>query len=278
MMREEVALFESGGMLDFHYGPYNEFAFEPAKVDTVLRDEEVIKVGDISITALHTPGHTKGSTTYVTKIVSDGETYTVVFPKANGLGVLRHRREFAAIDQRDVVRMNRDTLYSSGVFDLDVGPVTITLPDTGKRYMALLVINQDHYAIDIDYAPGTYTYTKDKVGTRYVFPIVRTLAIPGDPADVKAANDLRDAIKVEQAVIGKWEAPHWDDKSRTEIRDALAILGRHQSIGSGKMFGTKAEVDPVQHLIGTAIGWGGNPPSAAVYSSFYPPQNDGNTA
>jgi hypothetical protein len=44
------------------------------------------------------------------------------------------------------------------------------------------------------------------------------------------------------------------------------------------MFGSKSEVDPVQHLIGTAIGWGGNPPSAAVYSSFYPPQNDGKTA
>jgi hypothetical protein len=36
--------------------------------------------------------------------------------------------------------------------------------------------------------------------------------------------------------------------------------------------------DPVDHLIGTAIGWGGNPRSAADYQSFYPPQNDGRTA
>ena len=34
-------------------------------------------------------------------------------------GKLRHRREMASIDKQDVVRMNRDTLYSSGVFDLD---------------------------------------------------------------------------------------------------------------------------------------------------------------
>jgi para-nitrobenzyl esterase len=31
------------------------------------------------------------------------------------------------------------------------------------------------------------------------------------------------------------------------------------------------------HLIGTAVGWGGNPDSAAVYKSCYPKANDGKT-
>jgi hypothetical protein len=39
--------------------------------------------------------------------------------------------------------MNRDTLYSSGVFDLDAAPITITLPDAGKRFMSTQVISQD---------------------------------------------------------------------------------------------------------------------------------------
>jgi metallo-beta-lactamase class B len=80
MMREEVDLFESGGKLDFHYGDYKAFAFEPAKVDTIFRDEDEIKLGDISIRALLTPGHTKGSTTYVMNVVDGGKTYTVAFP------------------------------------------------------------------------------------------------------------------------------------------------------------------------------------------------------
>jgi metallo-beta-lactamase class B len=46
----------------------------------VLRDSEVIELGDIKITAFLTPGHTKGSTTYVTDITADGKTYNVVFP------------------------------------------------------------------------------------------------------------------------------------------------------------------------------------------------------
>jgi metallo-beta-lactamase class B len=80
MMREEVELFESGGKLDFHYGDCSAFAFAPAKVDTVFRDEDEITLGDISIRALLTLGHTKGSTTYVMNVVDCGKTYTVAFP------------------------------------------------------------------------------------------------------------------------------------------------------------------------------------------------------
>jgi hypothetical protein len=36
------------------------------------------------------------------------------------------------------------------------------------------------------------------------------------------------------------------------------------------MFGTNAEFDAVSHLIGTAVGWGGNPPYGALYQSVYP--------
>ena len=191
-------------------------------------------------------------------------------------GKLRHRREMTSIDKQDVVRMNRDTLYSSGVFDLDAGPVTVTLPDAGKRFMSMQVVSQDHYTTEVAYGPGSFTYTKDKVGTRYVFVIIRTLADSGSPPDVKAANAVQDAIKAEQASAGKFEVPNWDQASLTKARDALETLGSLG--GTVERFGKKQEVDPFDHLIGTAIGWGGNPRHAADYQSFYPPKNDGKTA
>ena len=43
------------------------------------------------------------------------------------------------------------------------------------------------------------------------------------------------------------------------------------------MFGTKEEVDPVRHLIGTATGWGGNPEKDAKYLMGVPSKNDGTT-
>ena len=61
------------------------------------------------------------------------------------LGTFNHRREVANIDHQTVIRLNRDTLYSSALFDLEAGPVTITLPDAGTRFMSMQVINEDHY-------------------------------------------------------------------------------------------------------------------------------------
>ena len=83
---------------------------------------------------------------------------TDFYIKTRDFGNLRHNRDMAAIDKQDVVRMNRDTLYSSAVFDLEAAPVTITLPDAGKRFMSMQVISQDHYTIEVVYAPGSYTY------------------------------------------------------------------------------------------------------------------------
>lgn len=195
--------------------------------------------------------------------------------KTGGFGKLVHNRQMAPIDKQDVVRMNRDTLYSAGVFDLEAAPLTINLPDTGKRFMSMQVISQDHYTIEVAYAPGQHTFTKDDVGTRYVFVIIRTLADPDNKADVKAANALQDAITVEQASTGTFEVPQWDKVSQEKVRNALVALGALG--GTSVRFGTREEVDPVSHLIGTAIGWGGNPEEAAVYDIVVPKFNDGQT-
>lgn len=59
----------TGRLKGLTVGETIQFTFEPAAVDEVFRDGDEIKLGNIAILALHTPGHTKGSTTYVMKIV-----------------------------------------------------------------------------------------------------------------------------------------------------------------------------------------------------------------
>ena len=39
----------------------------------------------------------------------------------------------------------------------------------------------------------------------------------------------------------------------------------------------REQVDPIQHLLFTAAGWGGNPREAAVYTSVIPKSTDGKT-
>ena len=46
-------------------------------------------------------------------------------------------------------------------------------------------------------APFKRTFTSKQVGTRYMLVGVRTLLVPNDPADMKKAHALQDAVKVE---------------------------------------------------------------------------------
>ncbi len=195
---------------------------------------------------------------------------------AGGTGKFKHSREPASIDNQTVIRLNRDTLYSFGVFDLAAGPVTIALPAAGKRFMSLMIVNQDHYVQLVAYDAQPHTLSEANMGTRYVTAVVRTLVDPNDPKDLTEVHKLQDAIKVTQAGVGKLELPDWDQASLTEIRNALLVLAKHSS-GFRGSFGAKGQVDPIHHLIGTAAGWGGNPDKDAAYEGATPARNDGKT-
>jgi len=207
---------------------------------------------------------------------AESDLYFGRIVKNGGFGKFDHTRAPAPLDKQTIVRLNRDTLYSSAVFDLDAGPVKITLPNPGKRFMSMLVINEDHYIYEVDYGAGNYNFTKAEVGTRYVLLGVRTFADPSNPQDLKEAHALQDAVTVKQRVPGRFEIPNWDPVSQGKVRDALVVLG----VGLPdlrKAFGSRFHVDPVRHLIGTAIAWGGNPDRDAIYLNTTPAKNDGTT-
>jgi metallo-beta-lactamase class B len=82
VMKDDVAAMESGGKGDFKYA--DDFAYPPIKVDRVLRDGEQIRMGEVLLTAYHTPGHTKGATTWIANIIADGKPYVVAFPDGSG--------------------------------------------------------------------------------------------------------------------------------------------------------------------------------------------------
>lgn len=208
------------------------------------------------------------------RAVTDQEFTNVV--NENGFGRFFHLREVTPIDRQLVVRSNRDTLYSAGVFDLQAGPVTITLPDPGKRYMAAQVINQDEYVTDVFYGGGEHTLDQKNIGTRYVMVAVRILVNPKDTVDMAAAHELQDAIAVAQDDTGSFDVPRWDQVTQKKVNDALLSLAETVPDTRG-MFGTMADTDPVRHLIGAAAAWGGNPENDALYLNVVPSRNDGDT-
>jgi len=205
---------------------------------------------------------------------AETDLYFSNFVREGGIGKFFHSREPTPLDEQKVIRMNRDTLYSSAVFDLDAGPVTVTLPDPGSRFMSLQVWDEDEYCPLVAYGAGRHTFTREKIGTRYIGVGVRILVDPSRPEDIRTVHLLQDAVKVEQRARGTFEIPNWDPVTQTKVREALEQLG-HAMPDSRRTFGPRDQVDPVRHLIGAAVGWGGNPEQDAFYVNISPPTNDG---
>jgi uncharacterized protein (TIGR03066 family) len=87
---------------------------------------------------------------------------------------------------------------------------------------------------------------------------------------------LQDAVRVKQAGPGRFEVPNWDPASQKKVRDALLVLGATLP-DLRRAFGARDQVDPIRHLLGTAMAWGGNPDKDAFYLNVTPPRNDGTT-
>lgn len=194
------------------------------------------------------------------------------YEAAGGFGKMFHLRQPTPLDKQDVIRMNQDTLYSIGIFDLST-PVTITKPET-DRWQSMMLVSQDHSIPAAIYKPGSYTLTQEEVGTRYVTVVFRTLVNANDENDIKLATAVQDQIGVAQESMGSLDVPDWDEESLSKIRDAVNVLAASVSDTSG-MLGIKDDLNPINHLMGTAMGWGGNPKKDAIYVNVNPEKNDG---
>jgi hypothetical protein len=139
------------------------------------------------------------------------------------------------------------------------------------------VIDEDGYTT-VAYGAGGHTFTREKVGTRYLLAFVRTLIDPTNPKDLEEVHALQDAIKVRQNNPGRFEVPNWDQASREKVHDALVVLFETLTDGdTRRMFGTKDQVDPIRHLIATALVIALLPEKEAFYLELWPGKNDGRT-
>ena len=73
----DAELLRRGGHGDFRFG--DTLAFPPIVPDRIIHDGEPIQIGEQVMTAHLTPGHTKGNTTWTTKIQDGNKIYDVVF-------------------------------------------------------------------------------------------------------------------------------------------------------------------------------------------------------
>jgi len=182
---------------------------------------------------------------------------------AGGVNRWYHYREPTPLDRQPVIRMNRDTLYSGAIVDIRQGAELI-LPDSGDRYMTVMVVNERHYNNLVLSGAGTYQLELDEHGTPFVSLSIRTFVDPDDPDDIAEVNALQDAVTLHARSDGPYSHPDYDPATLDLTRGPLLKLAEGVTDTDG-VFGKKEVVDPVRHLIGTAFGWGGLPVEEAFY-------------
>jgi metallo-beta-lactamase class B len=84
-MEPDVPQIEDGGKSDFHYGrDWQIMGQPPVTVDRALKDGDTVRLGEVTLLAHHTPGHTRGATTWETTLMERGRSYVVVWPDGGG--------------------------------------------------------------------------------------------------------------------------------------------------------------------------------------------------
>lgn len=152
-------------------------------------------------------------------------------------------------EEQMVVRMNRDTHYSSAVIDVSEDAF-ITIPETDK-YASTQIIDENHETQPMIYGPGKHKITGK---TDHVFVIVRTLE-----------DDARKNLLIEAKSNKPFVMKEWDMESFKKLEDegnAVFVKGYDQS----KAFGSKETGQTTyMNFIGAAGGWGG----AMVVDNIY---------
>src|SRR5688572_2223731 len=75
--RGDAPLFSRGGRRDPQFR--DRFPFPPIQPDRLIEDGEKVTLGDATLVARLTPGHTPGCTTWTTTITDEAASYDVVF-------------------------------------------------------------------------------------------------------------------------------------------------------------------------------------------------------
>lgn len=76
VQKGDAQVLADGGKSDFLFG--GSSSFPPVTVDRILNDRDTIKLGKTKVIALHHPGHTKGSTSFMIDVTDENRLWKVL--------------------------------------------------------------------------------------------------------------------------------------------------------------------------------------------------------
>ena len=193
--------------------------------------------------------------------------YAAMINNADGSKKFFHFRKPTPLDKQTVIRMNRDVLYSGGIFDAKKG-LTIQFPEIpDDRYCSVYIIDNDHYVVDIIHEPGSHQVMGD---TRFLYIIVRIqVKNPFDPKEISMINTLQDKFIVTSETNEEFPGFHWDRDSLNALRATYEKESENYSSWAG-MMGKRGKVNEEARHIAAAAAWGLFPEEEATYLNYKP--------
>jgi hypothetical protein len=191
--------------------------------------------------------------------------FGVIAKMAGGVNRFYHFRRPTPLDKQNVVRMNRDTLYSMGIVDTSKG-ATITVPELPRdRYVSVYLVDNDHYCPFVIYRAGTHELPR---GTQYLGLGVRIQVFnPKDEDEIALINKLQDQFIIKANSAEPLPEFTWDIESLQALTDQYEKEFAQYSSFKG-MMGPRGQVDEKTRHIAAAGGWGLFPEWDATYLNY----------
>jgi hypothetical protein len=191
--------------------------------------------------------------------------FGVVAQMAGGVNRFYHFRRPTPLDKQNIVRMNRDTLYSMTVVDTSLG-ATITVPELPNgRYASIMLVDNDHYCPGVIYSSGTHKLPGD---TKYLGVGVRIQIFnPTDAEEVALVNKLQDQFIIQANSADPLPEFDWDLQSLKELTAQYEKDSTQYSSWQG-MMGPRGKVDEKTRHIAAAAAWGLFPEWDATYLNY----------
>jgi hypothetical protein len=184
---------------------------------------------------------------------------------AGGVNRLFHFRSPTPLDKQNIVRMNRDTLYSMGVVDTSQG-ATITVPNLPQgRYVSVFLVDNDHYCPFVIYTVGTHQLPQD---TKYLGIGIRIQIFnPQDKDEIALVGKLQDQFIISSGSADPLPPFQWEQTSLQLLTEKYEKDSAQYSSWKG-MMGPRGKVDEKTRHIAAAAAWGLFPEWDATYLNY----------
>jgi hypothetical protein len=204
----------------------------------------------------------KKSITKANYVEAETDNYFSQLQKEQDVNTFKHNPAVSK-DKQEVIRSNRDVMYSLAVVDISEG-ATFTVPPR-DAFQIIHIMDENHLSHFVVKAGESKTITKkDVTGGTHVYLLARTKITENMEESLAAQR----ALKIEAKSSNPYISKGYNEEELIAFRNKLTsefIKGDVQIIEHKSFGNTLKDVDSTSYIYAAAVGWGGLPSHTAQY-------------